>query len=419
MIRHEGRRSADHVWRFLDGCGFCYSILRTMRTRRWRSSTGFRGRRGARHAGCFSALLWLMLLMSSWGPVSSTRGLKYSERNAEDIREAPLSSVTLARRRRLLEVFENWLVTQTPLPLLEVCGQPPLLSDVLRAFGWEVFDAGWPKNDYKDVILAVSDLAPWSRPGLTSAWRVVSRWNQLEPETPHVPVPLALFRGTCTVLACWGWTRVLTLMWIGFFALLRPGEICGIRGGDCRKPDDGRGLLIRIHQPKRRVGGARQEYAKLDEEDLPTVVWLVLSKLKRGELLWPSTPQSLVVRWRKALGELVSHPARFTLGSLRSGGATHLFQRWDEDVTRLQWRGRWRVVTTLAHYIQELTAFGISTQWSASVHARIDEASLLLDAVLLDLCEELGADPDFILGAQLSAWAVAATIAAKHSRRRR
>jgi hypothetical protein len=290
---------------------------------------------------------------------------------------------------------------------------------VLRAFGWQAYDSGWPKNDYKDVILAVADVAPWSRPGLTGAWRVVSRWSQLEPETPHVPVPLPLFRASCVVLASWGWTRILACVWIGFFGLLRPGEVCGLLGGDCRRPDDGRGMLVRVRHPKRRAGGARQEYAKLDEEDLPEVVWRVLSRLKRGEPLWPSTPQSLVVRWRKALGALVPHPARFTLGSLRCGGATHLFQRWNEDVVRLQWRGRWRVVTTLSHYIQELTAFGIATQWSAAVHSLIDETSALLDSVLLDLCEELGADSHFILGAQISAWAVAASVVARHSVRRR
>lgn len=383
-----------------------------------RSSTGCRGCPGVRRAGCFGRFLLLMLLMSFWGPVSSTRGLKFSERRSEDIREAPLGAVTLERRRRLLGVFEEWLAGQTELPLSEVCQLAPVLSTLVRSFGWEAFDAGWPRNDYKDTILAVSDLHPWSRAGLTAAWRVVSRWEQLEPTTPHTPLPLSLFRAAIVVMASWGWLKVLTLTWIGFFGLLRPGEICEIRGGDCRRPDDGRGLLIRIRRPKRRAGGARQEYSKVDEEDLPEVVLKVLERLPRGEALWPGTPRSLVVRLQKVLGALVPQPARFTLGSLRSGGATHLFQRWGEDVGRLQWRGRWRVVTTLAHYIQELTAAGIASQWSAAVHAAIDDAASMLEGVLADLCVEFGAGPDFVLNAQLTALAMASVAVAQHSRRR-
>ena len=156
----------------------------------------------------------------------------------------------------------------------------------------------------------------------------------------------------------------------------------------------------------------------MDEEDLPEVVLKVLERLPRGEALWPGTPRSLVVRLQKVLGALVPQPARFTLGSLRSGGATHLFQRWGEDVGRLQWRGRWRVVTTLAHYIQELTAAGIASQWSAAVHAAIDDAASMLEGVLADLCVEFGAGPDFVLNAQLTALAMASVAVAQHSRRR-
>ena len=100
------------------------------------------------------------------------------------------------------------------------------------------------------------------------------------------------------MLAAWGWMRVLTLLWIGFLCLLRPGEICEIRGGDIMRLSEkqGRELLIRIGRPKRRVGGARQEYAKIDEEDAHPAIWAVLSRLKPGEPLWQSSPKALALR---------------------------------------------------------------------------------------------------------------------------
>ena len=161
---------------------------------------------------------------------------------------------------------------------------------------------------------------------------------------------------------------------------------------------------MRIGRPKRRVGGAKQEYARLDEEDVHPLVIAVLRKLPSGERLWPSSPKALGLRLQRALGQLVPQPERFTLGSLRSGGATHLFQRWAEDVPRLQWRGRWRVATTLAHYIQELSAVAIGLNWSPRVLNRISWASDLMADALADLLGEFDQQDHFLLGAQLSAW---------------
>ena len=108
--------------------------------------------------------------------------------------------VTQERPSRLMGTFLEWLPSQTPLGLGELCRDLPLLSDVVRSFGWAAFDAGWPKNDYKDVILGIVDTSPWARPVLTAAWRVVARWNQLEPSAPHNPLPIDLFRGHAE---CW------------------------------------------------------------------------------------------------------------------------------------------------------------------------------------------------------------------------
>ena len=390
----------------LDGYGYCYSILRTAPMKRKSCSTCSRRSAAWTCGGCRWFLVLLMLATSSWVPAYSTRGLKVPTRDPAEIRGAPISVVTQERRSRLMGTFLEWLPSQTPLGLGELCRDLPLLSDVVRSFGWAAFDAGWPKNDYKDVILGIADTSPWARPGLTAAWRVVARWNQLEPSTPHTPHPIDLFRGACTVLAAWGWTRVLTLLWIGFFGLLRPGEVCEIRGSDILILSgwQGKGLLVRIGRPKRRVGGAKQEYARLDEEDVHPLVIAVLRKLPSGERLWPSSPKALGLRLQRALGQLVPQPERFTLGSLRSGGATHLFQRWAEDVPHLQWRGRWRVATTLAHYIQELSAVAVGLNWSPRVLNRISWASDLMADALADLLGEFDQQDHFLLGTQISAW---------------
>ncbi len=72
------------------------------------------------------------------------------------------------------------------------------------------------------------------------------------------------------------------------------------------------------------------------------------------------------------------------LSSFRPGGASFLFHEWDEDVRRLQWRGRWASTRMLEHYIQELQSYQLLTQLSADARCLVDQLSDLFDASLAE-----------------------------------
>ena len=108
----------------------------------------------------------------------------------------------------------------------------------------------------------------------------------------------------------------------------------------------------------------------------------MLSGLAPGSRLWPASAAALVRRLRLALGYLTPRPALFTLGSLRSGGATALFARWGEDVARLQWRGRWRDGRSLPHYVQELIAARITSALRGPDLVRIQQIAALVGSVM-------------------------------------
>ena len=58
---------------------------------------------------------------------------------------------------------------------------------------------------------------------------------------------------------------------------------------------------------------------------------------------------------RVALEALDLSSSGFTPGGLRAGGTTYLFIS-GIDVTRIRMMGRWKVMETLDHYVQEATA---------------------------------------------------------------
>ena len=57
----------------------------------------------------------------------------------------------------------------------------------------------------------------------------------------------------------------------------------------------------------------------------------------------------------------VGLPAKLlTPSCLRAGGASFHFAHWGENLPRLAWRGRWRSMKMLEHYVQELA---VATVW--------------------------------------------------------
>ena len=94
--------------------------------------------------------------------------------------------------------------------------------------------------------------------------------------------------------------------------------------------------------------------------------------------------------WRKRLDTMVlflTGVRRLILpSSLRPGGATYYFELWDENLPRLQWRGRWASTKMLEHYVQELVGCQILNRVSASYRSKMDALAALYPAVLSEFC---------------------------------
>ena len=308
----------------------------------WTPCRRSHGSRFVGRGGCSRLLLAVVLF---WAAPLAAAGPKIRDRVGLDIRVAPVQEATARSRVRLVEEFSRWIVNEEGLDLEEIVRKDlPLFSRVVRAAGWRFFESSRACGEFRNLLLGLAEEFPWARGGLTGGWRVVGRWGQLEPTVPHSPLPLQALRAALTVCGVWGWTRVATCIWILYFGLLRPGECCALRRSDVMLPEEHdhplQGLLLRIGSPKRRVGGARAEYARVDPEDIHPFFLRTVRLLEPGGMLWAASPQGLTRRFRKVLSMVLPDPESYSLGSLRTGGATHLFSRFGEDIQRLAWRGR-------------------------------------------------------------------------------
>ena len=298
-------------------------------------------------------------------------------------------------RKVLVASFEAWIKRQVEEPFSRISSTDPMLTTtLLRNFGLKAYSENWTKNQFRDLLLGLGEKFPWVRPTLTAGWRLVSRWEMLEPSTPHTPIPEMWLHAALAICAAWEWHRTMLCLWLGFYALLRPGELCTLVRTDFLLPGDHEGLdiLIRIRAPKRRAGGAKKEYSKIESVDIHPYFLFELNKLRDGEPLWPASPATLCRRFRLACRKICARPALFTLGSLRAGGATALFRRWNENLTKLQWRGRWTSVLTLAHYVQELTAARVTIGMGRAQKELIWKLRKELDGCLWELLHEAGVD---------------------------
>jgi len=148
---------------------------------------------------------------------------------------------------------------------------------------------------------------------------------------------------------------MFVLVRVGFFCLLRPGELVNLRVGDVRLPGAGAlttSAVLAIRSPKNKRYFGQNQFVIV--EDVVCIMWLrwLLRGLPREVTLWPSSPESFRVLFKKVSERCGLGNLRLVPAGLRPGGTTHLVSL-GLDLSRIQFLGRWRVQSTMQVYVQE------------------------------------------------------------------
>ena len=145
-------------------------------------------------------------------------------------------------------------------------------------------------------------------------------------------------------------------------------------------------MLIRLVNPKTRNPGARHQYVRIEEGPAHDYLRKFVTLLLPQQAIWSGSPGTYRKRPDSVLKALKISVGTFLPSSFRPGGATYFFQEWEENLPRLQWRGRWQSTSMLERYVQELQAFDSWQRLSVDAQhlvTRLEDLGLLL---VTDFC---------------------------------
>ena len=296
-----------------------------------------------------------------------------------------LRAQTRDRREMLLNQFESWLIEHYQISITQLLdnrdADAETVSDLLVAYGKELFYAGKPYGRYSETINAVATRRPILKRYLVGAWDLAYAWVADEPATHHPAMPLTVVLAFSALALLWGWPREAALLLLTWSGILRIGETLAARRRDLILPRDGapgtKHALLQVYLPKTRGTAARHQSARIDPADVVQLLDAVFRYLEPEQKLWTGSPGTLRRRFgdlQKALGLPTMRSGNvvpYDMASLRGGGATFLLQRF-EDAELVRRRGRWLSGRIMECYLQEIAVTTFAERMPAEAHMKVE-----------------------------------------------
>ena len=268
-------------------------------------------------------------------------------RKLGSLRELTVQPATKRRYAAATEGFFRYLRSANLTLPTQKAKLDALVSDYVE-FLW-ITGAG--RAQAADTLAGLQDLQPELRNHLPSSWRLLKTWaiNEIPARAPPLPEHVV------HAMAGWaffkGWYTFGVSLIVGFYAMLRTGEIHNLRSSHLFCGPKDKQVVVSLGLTK---GGKRQGAAESVILGFESAVNLV----KRWKtLVSPVTPLvKSAAQWRRLFNDclaglnLDSH--QFRPYSLRRGGATYWFGK-HQSLDRLLIQGRWASQKTARIYINE------------------------------------------------------------------
>lgn len=270
---------------------------------------------------------------------------------------------TLDRYNRKMDEFQSWLSVRDwdHLDVLVNLPSTRTIADVTGAYVQWLFEEERPISDARYTVAALQHRYPHLKGMLRIPWGAVREWQLLEPGLPRIPLPSAVLHACAVLAATWGWWRTASCLLINMHTWARPAEMANARLDHFVLPSEygdmtltGKGVWA-IWKSKTSRHGFVIQHVVLSCPIVLGILRVLKEISPRGAPLLPYSQNVFQSRLKTLLQRLGIPVGLFTLGSIRAGGAT---EDWlvNENLGRVQFRGRWRDPKSVQHYIQEATA---------------------------------------------------------------
>lgn len=220
------------------------------------------------------------------------------------------------------------------------------------------WEAGDSIHIVSDALCGLHYYEPWTRRGIPTAWRVFSTWRKLESPSRAPPLTDRIIYALANYSISHNNISFGSLMVLGFFGLLRTGELLAVRPCDILVKDDR--VIVSLFDTKTSKRDNVAEMVSFQDAFSAEILQVLLDIKKQQRALktpiWLYSPQSFRNSFKHHLArfDLLKH--EFRPYSLRRGGATHLFQVTGSMESALL-RGRWGSSRVARIYISDALSY--------------------------------------------------------------
>jgi len=255
-------------------------------------------------------------------------------------------------------------------------------NQVLSEFIQHCYDTRVKLYIARDAMVAAQTHWPHLQGNLHRAWNVLKSWRMERKVSSRTPIPYVLLQGL--VLKCldmglsrgrWSGHYIImsVLLRVGFYGLLRAGEIYALRKRHIMVVTTTNGskvVILAVEDPKTKHVFGRSQFVLIrDEATIKWVEWLI-SGLHLNTKLWPGDGNSFRRLLKSVLCAWELPESLVGPGGLRAGGASYMLLE-GIDVLAIQHQGRWANTRSLSVYLQESMSFMVMSQLGSTMQARI------------------------------------------------
>ena len=263
------------------------------------------------------------------------------------LRQLTVQPSTKARYQKAIDSFLLFLRTNSLVLPTQRERLDPLVCDFLEHLWYQ----GQGRAVGSDCVAGLQDMDPKIRGHLPGAWRLLKTWAMNEVPNRAPPIPEHLLHSMCGWACFHGHFAFAVSLLIGFYGMLRTGEVLGCRRNHFLAEASGRRVVLSLGLTKggKRMGAAESVILAHDILLPPLLRWM--NKAKSGDPLTVSP-----ARWRKLFNDALEALKVTSFGfrpySLRRGGATWWFSK-HHSLDRILVQGRWQAAKTARVYINE------------------------------------------------------------------